>query len=141
MEENRITPATLAAAERLGMDPEKLADILDVYAQECAREATAGAAVAGHTGDDTAHREPVNPCTRGHNFCGQHGYDCPPDTRTLTRDNADEIAAWVGGWRAGGAYELVGWGPRGGVVYAHPGDTVVNIGGGMFVVKRGSEQQ
>jgi hypothetical protein len=24
-------------------------------------------------------REPVNPCTRGNNFCGQHGYDCPPD--------------------------------------------------------------
>jgi hypothetical protein len=24
-------------------------------------------------------REPVNPCTHGNNFCGQHGYDCPPD--------------------------------------------------------------
>ena len=22
--------------------------------------------------------EPVNPCTRGESFCGQHGYDCPP---------------------------------------------------------------
>jgi hypothetical protein len=43
------------------------------------RPAAAGSAVAGHTGDDTAHREPVNPCTRGNGFCGQHGYDCPPD--------------------------------------------------------------
>jgi hypothetical protein len=35
--ENRLTPATLAAAKRLEMDPEKLADILDVYNQEAAR--------------------------------------------------------------------------------------------------------
>lgn len=38
-EESRITPATVAAAERLDMAPEALADILDVYLDECAKEA------------------------------------------------------------------------------------------------------
>ncbi|MFE2710558.1 hypothetical protein ACFXKI_00855 [Streptomyces mirabilis] len=26
--------------------------------------------------------EPVNPCSRGASFCGQHGYDCPPSAPT-----------------------------------------------------------
>lgn len=38
-EESRITPATVAAAVRLGISSEALADILDVYLDECAKEA------------------------------------------------------------------------------------------------------
>jgi hypothetical protein len=38
MEDHRITPATLAAARRLNMTPETLADILDVYTEEAARD-------------------------------------------------------------------------------------------------------
>lgn len=36
MEEDRITTATVVAAERLDMTPEALADILDVYLAACA---------------------------------------------------------------------------------------------------------
>lgn len=64
----------------------------------------------------------------------------PLEDRVLTRENADEIAAWVGGWRAGGVRELVGWGLRGCEVYARPGDTIVDMGGGMFGIKRGEQQ-
>lgn len=58
--------------------PDRCSGCRYVPCDDC-RRAAAGSAVAGHTGDETAHREPVNPCTRGSNFCGQHGYDCPPD--------------------------------------------------------------
>lgn len=37
--DGRITWATVAAAERLDMPPERLADILDVYLEECAKQA------------------------------------------------------------------------------------------------------
>jgi hypothetical protein len=57
------------------------------------------------------------------------------EERTLTRENADEIAEWIGGWRAGGAYELVGWGLRGEVVYAKPGDTIIRLADGKRYIK------
>jgi hypothetical protein len=61
-------------------------------------------------------------------------------TMKLTRDNTDEVALWVGGWRAGGAYELVGWGTRGNVVYARPGDMIIRKDDGSYEIKKESEQ-
>jgi hypothetical protein len=62
------------------------------------------------------------------------------NSRTLTRDNADEIAAWVGGWRAGGVRELVGWGLRGDEVYARPGDTITRRIDGSFKIEKEKQQ-
>jgi hypothetical protein len=60
--------------------------------------------------------------------------------RTLTRENADEIAEWVGGQRCGGANELVGWCLQDSVVYAHPGDTIMKLASGKCVVTRRAER-
>lgn len=63
------------------------------------------------------------------------------ELRILTRDNPDTIAAWVNGWRAGGARELVGWGIGNNVQYARPGDTIGRMANGTFHILRGSKQQ
>jgi hypothetical protein len=66
--------------------------------------------------------------------------DAAQNSRTLTRDNADEIAAWVGGWRAGGVRELVGWGLRNNVTYARPGDTIIRKSDGTFEIEKEPQQ-
>lgn len=60
--------------------------------------------------------------------------DYAPEERTLTRDNADEIAEWVGGQRAGGAYELVAINQFGETEYARPGDLIRRDGYGVFAI-------
>lgn len=57
--------------------------------------------------------------------------------RVLTRENAAELAAWIGGRVAGGANELVAWGSRDQAVYAHPGDTIVKHPEGPQLIKQG----
>jgi hypothetical protein len=101
------TPATRAAADRLGLPWEVVAAIVDTFSEEAGRIARERAAAR---------------------------------RRVLTRDNADEVAEWVGGWRAGGARELVGWGVRGSVVYAHPGDTIMKLTSGKCVVTQRAER-
>ena len=59
----------------------------------------------------------------------------------LTRDNTDEIAEWVGGWRAGGVRELIGWGLRDHVTYARPGDLIARRDNGTFYIKHRGPQQ
>lgn len=60
--------------------------------------------------------------------------DYTPEERTLTRDNADEIAEWVGGQRAGGVRELVAIYQFGETQYARPGDTIHRDGYGVFTI-------
>lgn len=64
----------------------------------------------------------------------------PVEERLLTRDNTIEIAEWVGGWRAGGANELVGLNLRGTVQYAHPGDTLVRDSNGKTTIRRAAAE-
>jgi|GEM_PF-2619159 len=61
--------------------------------------------------------------------------DYAPEERTLARDNTTEIAEWCGGWRAGGANELVGFSQFGETVYAHPGDVIHRDGFGEFTIR------
>jgi hypothetical protein len=63
-----------------------------------------------------------------------------PEERVLTRENTDEIAAWCGGWAAGGARELVGFHEGGlgsNIIYAHPGDTIIIAEGERPRIVRG----
>jgi hypothetical protein len=62
--------------------------------------------------------------------------DYAPEERQLTRDNADEIAEWVDGQRAGGAHELVAIYQLGETEYARPGDTIRRDGYGIFAIVR-----
>lgn len=66
---------------------------------------------------------------------GMPHLDYAPEERTLTRENADEVAEWVGGRRAGGAYELVAFDQFGETVYAKPGDVIHRDGYGEFTVR------
>lgn len=59
------------------------------------------------------------------------------EERVLTRENTAELAAWIGGRVAGGANELVAWGLRDSVTYAHPGDTIVKHPEGPSLIKQG----
>lgn len=74
-----------------------------------------------------------------------HGTYCPysdPECaigaqKTLTYLNANEVAAWCDGRRAGGIRELVGL-PYPDTRYARPGDTIVRTGENTYdLISRG----
>lgn len=65
---------------------------------------------------------------------GMRHVDYAPQERLLTADNAEELAKWCGGRRAGGAFELVAVDGPEGTVYARPGDTIRQGGYGDVTV-------
>lgn len=67
-------------------------------------------------------------------MAGMRHIDYAPQERLLAQDNAEEIARWCGGRRAGGAYELVAFDGPEGLVFARPGDTIRQAGYGELTV-------
>lgn len=68
-------------------------------------------------------------------MAGLPHFNYAPEERTLTRDNATEIAEWCGGRRAGGANELVAIDQFGDTEYVRPGSTIHRDGFGIFTVR------
>ncbi|HEY1158859.1 MAG TPA: hypothetical protein VGE95_21565 [Arthrobacter sp.] len=84
-----------------------------------------GAALDRATVGETVH---VHVRTDDGVYCPYDAPECAIGAEmTLTRDNADEVAAWCDGRRAGGANELVGL-PYPDTRFARPGDTLLRTG-------------
>jgi len=67
-------------------------------------------------------------------MAGMPHLDYAPQERVLTLDNADEIAKWCGGRRAGGANELIAFDGPDGTVYVRPGEAIRQDGYGELTV-------
>lgn len=68
--------------------------------------------------------------------CGVDVLAVEPERMTLTRDNADAVAAWCNSRRAGGANELVAM-PYPDTRFARPGDTIALTTDGTYDLIRG----
>lgn len=67
-------------------------------------------------------------------YCAYDAPECGIGAEmTLTRDNADEVAAWCAGRRAGGAHELVAL-PYPDTRFARPGDTILRTGENTYTI-------
>ena len=102
--------------------------IVDVRGMDKER---AGTALDRAAVSDTVH---VHVRAEGGVYCPYDAPECAIGAEmTLTRENADEVAAWCDGRRAGGARELIAL-PYPDTRFASPGDTILRTGDNTYEI-------